>query len=74
MILLSDGNFEFAKEGNLRYVDFSSQQPSPKTLRLEDYDKIMRSGCLFARKFNVNVDKEIVSEISKQICLWRKKD
>ncbi len=74
MILLSDGNLEFAKEGNLRYVDFSSQQPSPKTLRLEDYDKIMRSGCLFARKFDVNVDKEIVSEISKQICLWRKKD
>lgn len=74
MILLANPSFAFAKEGNLRYVDFSSQQPSPKTLRMEDYDKIMRSGCLFARKFDVNVDKEIVSEISKQICLWRKKD
>lgn len=65
MILLANPSFAFAKEGNLRYVDFSSQQPSPKTLRLEDYDKIMRSGCLFARKFDVNVDKEIVEKIKK---------
>ena len=65
MILLSAGNFKFAKEGCLRYVDFSSQQPSPKTLRMEDYDKIIGSNCVFARKFNMNVDGEIVDKITK---------
>lgn len=37
---------------NLRYIDWSARQPSPKTLRLEDYDSIIASGKLFARKFD----------------------
>lgn len=49
----------------VRYVDFSSQQPSPKTLRMEDYDKIIGSNCVFARKFNMDVDREIVDKITK---------
>ena len=70
MILLANSTMIFAKEGNLRYVDFSSQQPSPKTLLIEDYEKIMNSNCVFARKFDINVDKEIVEKIQEttKIC------
>ncbi len=70
MILLANSTIIFAKEGNLRYVDFSSQKPSPKMLLMEDYDKIMSSNCVFARKFDINVDKEIVEKIQEttKIC------
>lgn len=65
MILNNQPEFTFSspKEGNLRYVDFSAHLPSPKTLTMEDYDKIMDSGCLFARKFDVNKDKSVVDKI-----------
>ncbi|MDE6008564.1 MAG: beta-1,6-N-acetylglucosaminyltransferase [Muribaculaceae bacterium] len=37
---------------NLRYIDWSARQPSPKSLGLEDYEAMMNSGKLFARKFD----------------------
>ncbi len=55
--------FSLAKEGNMRYVDFSAHLPSPKTLTMEDYDKIMSSDCLFARKFDINKDRQVVEKI-----------
>lgn len=65
MILNSQSVFEFSsgEEGNLRYVDFSAHLPSPKTLTMEDYDRIMDSGCLFARKFDINKDRAVVDKI-----------
>jgi len=67
MILLSAGNFEFAKEGCLRYVDFSEHKPSPRTLTVDDFDSIMSSHCLFARKFDERVDSEIINKITNTI-------
>lgn len=69
MILNNEPDFRFssAKEGNLRYVDFSAHQPSPKTLTMADYDKIMASGCLFARKFDVNKDRAVVERILSRL-------
>lgn len=65
MLLNSNPEFTFSssKEGNLRYVDFSEHQPSPKTLTMKDYDKIMSSDCLFARKFDINKDRQVVEKI-----------
>lgn len=65
MILSSNPRFIYSdeKEGNLRYVDFSARLPSPKTLTMADYDKIINSGCLFARKFDINKDRTIVDKI-----------
>ncbi len=37
---------------NLRYIDWSACQPSPKSLGADDYDVVMKSGKLFARKFD----------------------
>lgn len=36
---------------NLRYIDWSARQPSPKSLAFEDFDDIIASGKLFAGKF-----------------------
>ena len=67
MILLSAGNFEFAKEGCLRYVDFSEHKPSPRTLTVDDFDAIMSSHCLFARKFDERIDSEIINKLTNTI-------
>ena len=32
---------------------------------MEDYDKVMNSGALFARKFDENVDREVILRIYK---------
>lgn len=65
MILNNQSGFNFSsgEEGNLRYVDFSAHLPSPKTLTIEDYDRIVDSGCLFARKFDINKDRAVVDKI-----------
>lgn len=69
MILNANPEFVFSptEEGNMRYVDFSAHLPSPKTLTMEDYDQIMKSGCLFARKFDINKDKQVVEKILENI-------
>lgn len=63
MILLSEGKFKFSEKGCLRYIVFSKGNPSPKALTMADYDNIMSSGCLFARKFDVNVDVNVINKL-----------
>jgi len=48
---------------SLRYVDFNSGPEYPRTLRSEDYEKIIKSGKLFARKFDETVDGDIIERI-----------
>lgn len=72
MILYSNPAFLIASEGALRYVDFSEKKPSPKILRMEDFDKMMGSGCLFARKFDENVDKRVIDKILDKITVVKK--
>ena len=67
MILSANPTFTFAREGCMRYVVFSPDNPSPKTLTMDDYEKVMKSGCLFARKFDICKDKEIVNKIINKI-------
>jgi len=57
-------NKDFVKSC-LRYIDFSEHKPHPKTITMEDYDKVMNSGALFARKFDENVDREVILRIYK---------
>lgn len=46
---------------NLRYIDWSACQPSPKSLGIEDFDAVMKSGKLFARKFDAD-DSRLLRE------------
>jgi hypothetical protein len=41
--------------------------PGPKTLRSEDYENILLSNCLFARKFDETVDREILSRLASDL-------
>jgi hypothetical protein len=53
---------------NLRYANWTDGPEYPKTLQLEDYTKIIHSNNkLFARKFDENIDKEIIEMIYTKI-------
>lgn len=67
MILLNCPSVRIAKEGMLRYVDFSAGKPSPKTLRMEDFSKLETSQCLFARKFDMRVDPEVIRMVCEHL-------
>ena len=50
-------------DDNLRYIDWSEKQPSPKSLGPEDFNAMMASDKLFARKFdaaNSHVLREMI--------------
>lgn len=48
---------------NLRYTFWEEGKSSPKTLTLHDYDDLIKSDSLFARKFNSTEDSEIIEKI-----------
>lgn len=55
-------------DDNLRYIDWKhSSSTSPKTLTMDDYDMICKSGKLFARKFDTAVDPQVIDRIYSKI-------
>jgi hypothetical protein len=52
---------------DLRYVDWETGPGYPRILQEEDYEKIIGSKALFARKFDENMDKEIMEKIYEKI-------
>ena len=50
-------------QGHLRYIDWSSKGSHPKTLGMSDLPRIKASPAHFARKFDIDVDYEILNEI-----------
>ncbi len=48
---------------NLRYIDWSEGQSSPKTFTITDLPTLLNSGKLFARKFNEAVDATILDKL-----------
>ncbi|MEG1010068.1 MAG: beta-1,6-N-acetylglucosaminyltransferase, partial [Clostridia bacterium] len=48
---------------SLRYIDWESGPEYPKVLVEEDFNKIKKSNCLFARKFNKNINLDKYREI-----------
>lgn len=55
-------------ESCLRYVRFETE--SPKTLNMEDYEPLMSSNYLFARKFGTTTEsqRELIEKI-KEKCM-----
>jgi len=51
---------------SLRYIDWNDIE-YPKVLRDEDYQKLTESHCLFARKFDANIDMEIINRVYRFI-------
>ncbi len=52
---------------DLRYIDWTSGPDYPRTLNITDFKKIMASDALFARKFNLKKDDEIIFKILRTI-------
>ena len=59
-------NEKIKKEINnelLWYIEREKGANSPNTLTIKDLDKIKKSDKLFARKFNINIDKTILEKL-----------
>jgi hypothetical protein len=52
---------------NLRYIDWSQGGASPKILTLSDAEQLKNSGKFFARKFDMNVDSQILDWIDENL-------
>lgn len=51
------------KNDHITYLDWGTGPEYPRTLRINDYDNIINSTCFFARKFDSEVDNEIIEKI-----------
>ena len=51
----------------MRFVDWNVDGASPRTLTSADYDTLMQSGMLFARKFDEAVDAQIINRITETV-------
>ena len=48
----------------MRYIDrIRNEGASPHTITMDDYDTLMNCPFLFARKFDLNKDREIIDKI-----------
>lgn len=62
-------NSKFASsivDDNLRYIDWQAQ-PAPKILTVADLPALLRSGKLFARKFDTEVDAGVLDELDEHL-------
>ncbi|WP_255993625.1 beta-1,6-N-acetylglucosaminyltransferase [Clostridium perfringens] len=51
----------------LRYIDWKSGPDYPKILNEDDFDKMLKSECLFARKFDENIDFNLYKHIFLEV-------
>ena len=66
-ILLNSPLKDSLIDDDLFYIDFSSHKAHPAILTMKDYDRLMSSSDLFARKFDMTVDGEVLDRIDKVI-------
>jgi predicted nucleic acid-binding Zn finger protein len=55
------------EKNSLRYIDWKSGPEYPKILRMDDFQEIINSNSLFARKFDEKIDNKIIEMIYKRI-------
>lgn len=53
------------KNDRLRYIDWSDGGCHPKTLLMEDLPKLMASSAHFARKFDIDIDSNVLDELDR---------
>jgi hypothetical protein len=49
------------------YFDYSKGEPHPRILTKSDLEALKRSGKFFARKFNLNIDRDILDIIDQEL-------
>lgn len=65
--LLFNSPFKDRIKTDLFYIDWSEDKPNPKHLKKEDYEALSNSDKLFARKFDMDIDEEIISMLEDLI-------
>jgi len=50
---------------NFRYIDWSGGGSHPKLLLTEDYEKIIATDNIIGRKFNMDIDENILDLLDK---------
>lgn len=66
--IIMNGPFKNSVENNyLRYIDWSEGKAHPKTFTSGDFDKIIRSGQLLARKFDLEKTPDLLDKIDGTI-------
>jgi len=53
------------KNDRLRYIDWSAGGCHPKTLLMEDLPKLLASSAHFARKFDIDIDTNLLDELDR---------
>jgi hypothetical protein len=62
-VLLNDRSLRVARD-NRRFVSFEAPlTPHPDTLTTADLDRVLASKCDFARKFDAEVDTEVLDAL-----------
>lgn len=56
----------------VRYIDW--RRGNPYTFRLEDYDELINSEMLFARKFSSSVDEEVIDKLFENLMKRKNSD
>ncbi|MGY0037937.1 hypothetical protein [Pedobacter sp. NJ-S-72] len=52
---------------NHRYINWSENEAHPKILTINDYQEIIGSGMLFARKFDLDVDLSVLDVLDLHV-------
>lgn len=65
--VLYNSPFKEKIRDDLFYIDWSEGKPNPKILREVDFEKLIRSDKVFARKFDTAVDEKILKKLEEHI-------
>lgn len=52
---------------NLRYIDWKEKKTEPKTLTLDDFERIIQGNYLFARKMDSSISKDLIIALGNKI-------
>jgi hypothetical protein len=66
--------FDDELAATMRYVDWNVSGASPRTLTSADYDMLMQSGMLFARKFDESTDAMVIRKIEETLLARQKSE
>ena len=64
-ILMNSPLRDNIKNNNFRFIIFPEGRANPKILDVDDFQDLITSGMLFARKFDADIDYEILDKIDK---------
>lgn len=68
-IILYNSHFKERIVNNVVYVDWSEKKAHPKVLKKEDYNVLLSTDKLFGRKFDVNIDADIITMLENKLAI-----